>query len=86
MAFRLARKFGRSCLACDIVRTQDGGLAVVEISYGFRFRGNCQDYWDSNLNWYDTKFRPEHWMVELVLSELDRKEAPVSPAPLLEKD
>ena len=86
LAFRLARKLGSSSVAFDIVRKSNGDLAVVEISYGFRFRGNCQDYWDSQLNWHDVKFRPEYWILDLLLNHLDRKEAPVRPGPLLEED
>ena len=86
LAFRLARTLGSSCLACDIVRKPDGDLAVVEISYGFRFRGFCQDFWDSSLNWHAVKFRPEHWMIDLILSELDHKEAPACPDSSLVKD
>ena len=86
MAFRLARELGSSCLACDIVRKPGGGLAVVEISYGFKgFRGNSPGFWDRSLKWHAAKFRPEYWMLDLLLRELDRKEAPVHPEPLLEK-
>ena len=81
LAFRVARKLGSSCLACDIIRKPDGSLAVLEVSYGFVFKGNTQYFWDSNLNWYPTRFRPEHWMVDLVLGELDRKETPVTAEP-----
>jgi glutathione synthase/RimK-type ligase-like ATP-grasp enzyme len=74
IAFRLAKKLGSSCLSCDFVYKQDGGLALVEISYGFVWQDDCPGYWDINLNWHDAEYRPEHWMVDLVLSELDRKE------------
>ena len=84
-AFRLARKLGSSCLACDIIRKPDGSLAVIEVSYGFVFRGNSPGFWDDSLNWHAAKFRPEHWIVDLVLSDLDRKKAPVRLEPLLEK-
>ncbi|MDH3373940.1 MAG: hypothetical protein OEM85_11240 [Gammaproteobacteria bacterium] len=86
MAFRLAKKLGSSCLACDILYKPDGGLAVVEVSYGFRFRGNSPGFWDSSLKWHACKFRVETWMLHLVLSDLDRKEAPGRPGSSLEKD
>ena len=63
-----------TCLACDIVRKPDGGLAVVEVSYGFVCKGNSPGFWDSNLNWHVVEYRPEHWMVDLILGEMDRKE------------
>jgi glutathione synthase/RimK-type ligase-like ATP-grasp enzyme len=74
-AFRLAKKLGSSCLSCDIVRKPDRSLAVVEISYGFIWKDDCPGFWDSKLNWHAAEYRPEHWMVDLVLRELDRKEA-----------
>lgn len=75
MTFRLAEKLGSSCLSCDFVCKPDGSLAVVEISYGFVWQEDCPGYWDGDLNWHAAEFRPEHWMVDLVLSELDRNEA-----------
>jgi len=42
---------------------------VIEISYGFSPEGyyNCPGYWDKNLKWYEGKFNPYGWMVELML-------------------
>jgi len=76
MAFDLARKLSISCVAFDFVRKSDGGLAVVEISYGFGWKGNSPGYWDSGLNWHAVDFRPEEWMLDSLLSDLDRKRAP----------
>ena len=72
LAFRLTKKLGSSCLAVDIVRKPDGSLAVIEVSYGFPFRGNAPGFWDSSLNWHAANFRPEYWMLDLLLSDLDR--------------
>ena len=74
MAFRLAKKLGSSCLSCDFVYKPDGGLVLLEISYGFVWEDDCPGFWDNDLNWHDAEYRPEHWMVDLVLGELDRKE------------
>ena len=78
LAFRLSEKLGSSSLACDIVRKPDGSLAVVEVSYGFAAFGNSGGFWDPGLNWHPCKFRPEYWMIELLLTELDRKETPAA--------
>ena len=75
LAFDLARKLGISCLAFDFVRDSDGRLVVIEISYGFMWKGNSPGYWDSNLNWHAVDFRPEEWMLDLVLSDLDSNRA-----------
>ena len=74
MAFRLAEKLGSSCLSCDFVYKPDRSLAVVEISYGFIWLDDCPGFWDRNLNWHDAEYRPEHWMVDFVLGELERKD------------
>jgi len=82
MAFDLAKKLGGYCLAFDFVRKSDGGLAVTEISYGFMWKGNSPGYWDSSLNWHDAAgFRPEKWMIDLILSDLGcKRELIYSPA------
>jgi len=73
-AFLIAKKLGSSCLSCDFVCTPDRTLAVVEISYGFVWLDDCPGFWDSNLNWHAAEYRPEHWMVDMVLDELNHKE------------
>ena len=76
LAFQSAKKLGTSCAAFDFVRSADGSLAVLEISYGFDQQGYdpCPGYWDSDLNWYDNKFNPQGWMVEFILKNR-KKEA-----------
>lgn len=71
-AFDMARKLGSSCLACDFVAKADGSLAVVEISYGFMWKGKGTGYFDTDLNWHAGGFRPEYWMLDSVLSDLER--------------
>ena len=67
LAFEVAERLGGQCLAFDFIRKDDNSLAVVEMSYGFKWKGKGAGYWDRNLNWYVGKFRPEEWMVDLVL-------------------
>ena len=70
LAFQLAEKLGGQCLAFDFIRKEDNSLAVMEVSYAFNWKGRSAGYWDRNLNWCVGKFRPEEWMVELVLDSL----------------
>jgi glutathione synthase/RimK-type ligase-like ATP-grasp enzyme len=67
LAFQLAEKLGGRCLAFDFVRKEDGSLPVIEVSYGFRWKGNSTGHWDRNLQWHTCDYRPEEWMVDLVL-------------------
>ena len=70
LAFQLAEKLGGQCLAFDFIRKEDNSLAVMEVSYGFNWKGRSAGYWDRNLNWCVGKFRPEEWMIDLVLDGL----------------
>ena len=67
LSFELVKKLGCQCLAFDFVKAQDGSPAVVEVSYGFGWKGNSPGYWDSNLQWHAGDYRPEEWVVDLVL-------------------
>lgn len=72
LAFQSADKLGGSCMAFDFVQTADDCYAVIEISYGFIWTGSktSPGYWDRNLNWCPGEFRPEEWMVDLVLESV----------------
>lgn len=70
LAFKLAERLGGQCLAFDFIRKEDNSLAVIEVSYGFNWKGRSAGYWDRNLNWCVGKFRPEEWMVDMVLDSL----------------
>jgi glutathione synthase/RimK-type ligase-like ATP-grasp enzyme len=70
LAFKLAERLGGQCLAFDFIRKEDNSLAVIEISYGFNWKGKSAGYWDRDLNWCVGRFRPEDWMVDMVLESL----------------
>ena len=78
LAFKLADRIGGQCLAFDLIRTEDNSLAVIEVSYGFKWKGKGSGYWDRNLKWCEGKFRPEEWMVDLVLDSLTERPKVVS--------
>jgi hypothetical protein len=72
LSFQAAKKIGSSCMAFDFVRKADGSFAAIEISYGFIWTGSktSPGYWDKDLNWCAGAYRPEEWMVDLVVDSL----------------
>lgn len=69
IAFQVNNKLKSQCTAFDFVLSKDNKPLIVEISYGFSVEAydNCPGYWDSNLNWFDTKFNPQEWMIENII-------------------
>jgi glutathione synthase/RimK-type ligase-like ATP-grasp enzyme len=70
LAFRTSEKLKTQCIAYDFVYQGNKPL-IVEISYGFSPSGylDCPGYWDDCLNWYEGKFNPYGWMVEMMLKD-----------------
>lgn len=67
-AFAIHKKLNAQCIAYDFVYDANKKPLLIEISYGFANAGynDCTGYWDENLNWYEGKFNPYGWMVELL--------------------
>ncbi len=70
LAFNASQKLKSQCIAFDFVY-QDGNPLIIEISYGFAPHGyrECVGYWDSDMNWFEGKFDPYSWMLDLMLDE-----------------
>lgn len=68
LAFRLAHSLGSQCTAFDFVYYNDVPY-LLEISFGFMVEGYdpCEGYWDRELNWYEGRFNPYGWMVDMVV-------------------
>ncbi|MGV9003529.1 ATP-grasp domain-containing protein [Flavobacterium sp.] len=68
-AFDIHNKLDSQCIAYDFVYDENKNPLLIEISFGFANNGynDCVGYWDENLNWYEGKFNPYGWMVELML-------------------
>lgn len=66
IAFDVNKKLQSQCTAFDFIFDKNQQPLIVEISYGFSVEAydNCPGYWDSNLNWMDSKFNPQEWMIE----------------------
>jgi glutathione synthase/RimK-type ligase-like ATP-grasp enzyme len=74
-AFDLTKKIDAQCLAFDFVFDHYNKPLLVEISYGFAPSGYfaCPGYWDNEMNWYEARFNPYGWMVDLVLKAVEKK-------------
>jgi len=74
LSFDLAQKLRSQCIAFDFIH-KAGNPLVVEISYGFAIAAysKCPGFWDNDLNWHEGKFDPGGWMVEKVLTEVNKK-------------
>lgn len=68
LAFKTAEKIKGQSMAFDFI--YDNGIPkIVEVSYAFVNKGYdpCVGYWDKQLNWYEGKFDPYGWMVDMVI-------------------
>ncbi|MBO3100175.1 ATP-grasp domain-containing protein [Gelidibacter pelagius] len=74
-AFEVNKKLKAQCVACDFVYDEDKKPLLIEISYGFANAGydDCPGFWDEELKWYEGKFNPYGWMVDLVLKQANEK-------------
>jgi glutathione synthase/RimK-type ligase-like ATP-grasp enzyme len=68
-AFEIHKKLNAQCIAYDFVMSGNNQPLLIEISYGFANAGynECVGYWDEQMNWYEGKFNPYGWIVELML-------------------
>lgn len=70
MAFDVAEKLNGQCLAFDFVY-DNNTPKIVEVSYAFikEVYDPCPGYYDKDLNWYEGRFNPYGWMVEMVVKQ-----------------
>lgn len=68
-AFETHKKLKAQCIAYDFVYDENKKPLLIEISYGFANNGydDCVGYWDDQMNWYEGKFNPYGWMVDLIV-------------------
>lgn len=74
-AFEIHKKLKAQCIAYDFVYDEHKKPLLIEISYGFANAGynDCVGYWDEQLNWYEGRFNPYGWMVDLVLKQSNER-------------
>lgn len=69
LAFQIADKLESQCAAFDFVYDSHGNPLVTEVSYGFLSSAykSCPGYWDKSLTFHEGPFKPEDWMVEMMI-------------------
>lgn len=71
-AFVINKKIKSQCIAFDFLIDENGSPVFVEISYGFDVPGydGCKGYWDSNMNWYNTKPDFHGWIIDDLIQSI----------------
>lgn len=71
-AFKINERLQSTSVAFDFVFDENNKPLVVEISYGYAADAYdaCPGYWDSQLNWHESKVNFQAWMVENVLTKI----------------
>lgn len=66
LAFDLSEKLKTQCIAYDFLFDAANSPLIVEISFGFKTEPYdlCPGYWDKKLNWHQSAFNPQEWMIE----------------------
>jgi glutathione synthase/RimK-type ligase-like ATP-grasp enzyme len=74
LSFRLAERLNTQCVAFDFVNDAHGSPLIVEMSYGFAAPAyeKCVGYWDKSLNFYTGPFNPQRWIVENMISNIQK--------------
>ena len=72
IAFDINKKLETQSIAYDFVFDTENTPLVIEISYGYAISAYdyCEGFWDENLNWYDEKVTPQHWIIEDLIKSL----------------
>lgn len=69
LAFEISRRLSAKSVAYDFM-FKDGAPVIGEISYAFPLRIciDCPGWWGPDLSWHEGAFRPEHFIIEDVLT------------------
>jgi glutathione synthase/RimK-type ligase-like ATP-grasp enzyme len=69
IAFDVNGKIQSQSIAFDFIFDKKNNPLIVEISYGYDLKAydSCQGYWDEELNWFDEKVVPQHWMIQEII-------------------
>jgi glutathione synthase/RimK-type ligase-like ATP-grasp enzyme len=74
IAFEVNNKLQTQSIAYDFVFDEQHNPLIIEISYGYAISAYdiCEGFWDENLNWYDEKVTPQHWIIEDLIKSLKK--------------
>ena len=75
IAFGVSKKMNAQVVAYDFVFNEKDEPLIVEVNYGYAHQSyfDCPGYWDDQLNWHEASFNSVHWMIELVIKNLNLK-------------
>lgn len=61
VGFEVTRKANAQSMAFDFIKTPEGDVRLVEVSYAYvpAFLHNCAGHWDSSLNWHEGHLWPQ---------------------------
>jgi glutathione synthase/RimK-type ligase-like ATP-grasp enzyme len=70
IALETTKKIKSQSAAYDFVFLE-GKPLIIEVSFAFAQKAyrNCTGYWDINLNWCETEFFPEFFMIENLIND-----------------
>lgn len=73
-SFEVAERLKLQSVAFDYVLSEKNKPLIVEMSYGFGTKGieKAPGYWNKEMNWYESKFNPQEWMIESLIKEIDK--------------
>tara|TARA_Y100001958_G_C21248081_1_gene580290 strand:- start:1542 stop:2564 length:1023 start_codon:yes stop_codon:yes gene_type:complete len=73
-SFEYAAKLKTQSCTFDYV-ILDGKSKILEISYGYAIDvyEDCVGYWDKNLVFYEGKFDSTNWMIDYIVSQINKK-------------
>lgn len=77
IAFEVNKKLKSQCIAFDFVLDKQENPLIVEISYGFSVNAYdlCPGYWTNDLKFHKDKFNPQAWMIEDLVSLVNKNHA-----------
>lgn len=71
-SFDLSEKLCTQSIAIDFIKSNEGKIYIVEISYGFpmeNFLDEAAGFWDRKLRWHNENIELQNWMVESLIKK-----------------
>ena len=70
ISFDANKKIKSQCIAFDFVFDLNNKPLIIEMSFGFTPSAydKCSGYWDSEMNWFEGRFKPYRWIINNLIS------------------
>lgn len=74
IAFDTSKRMNANSVGFDFIFDIHNNPVIAEMGYGFipATYKDCEGYWDIDLNWHESKFHPEDWMIEVLMKSKRR--------------